>query len=186
MIHANDDLNNYRTPGTYVSAISTISQTLQNCPYTSCNFKLFVIQNTGTDSLTNKYLSQTIFTSTSRIFHRGLEGNNSWLSWKCLTDDYSSISLQINGYIVFTNGLILQWSGAAANLLEQTGAYDAPLPVAYTSNHYLTIPHDFSESDVITPSQTQVTWCKNNSTLTSARIYVSSVTWSYGFISIGI
>lgn len=34
---------------------------------------------------------------------------NSWSQWRKIYPDYSNISLQINGYVVFTNGLILQW-----------------------------------------------------------------------------
>ena len=111
----NSDLNNYTTPGTYVSIAGSYSASFLNCPYTAGNFKLFVIQNTGNNNDEYKWLTQTIFTTNSQIFHRALDGYNAttstknWKGWVDLTRDYINKYFSINGYIVFTNGLIIQW-----------------------------------------------------------------------------
>ena len=73
----NSDLNNYTTPGTYVSISSNYSTILLNCPYKTGNFKLFVIQNTGSKTTNNKWLTQTLVTTNSQIFHRALDGYDS-------------------------------------------------------------------------------------------------------------
>lgn len=40
---------------------------------------------------------------------------NNWSNWEQIYPDYSSISLQTNGYIIFNNDLILQWTSCGVS-----------------------------------------------------------------------
>ena len=82
MIPANADLNDYLTPGTYCCLSGNIAKTLINTPYTHGNFKLIVIQNTGSDtSNTEKWLSQLLISSMNFIAIRGYNGSDGFSTW---------------------------------------------------------------------------------------------------------
>ena len=135
------DLNDFTTPGTYVSIAGEYSRTLLNCPYPWGNFKLFVIQNTGSESTNEKWLTQNIFTTNSQIFHRALDGYNSitstkhWTPWVDITRDYTNISLSNNGYVSFSNGLILQYGNT--NVLNESSI--VTLPISFSVRNCATI-----------------------------------------------
>ena len=139
VIPKNSDLNNYTIPGTYISISSEYSASFLNCPYHNGNFKLFVIQNTGTNDDKYKWLTQTIFTTTSRIFHRALNGYNettsteNWEKWVELTRDYTNRYFSINGYIVFTNGLIIQWGEYFNNM---QASIEITLSINFNTTNY--------------------------------------------------
>ena len=95
-INENENLNDFILPGTYICQSYSIAQTLLNCPYKDGNFKLFVIQNTGSETITgNRWLNQIIFTSKNRIFIRSHE-ENIWYNWKIIGRDESAKILRIN------------------------------------------------------------------------------------------
>ena len=126
-INENTNLNDFILPGTYICQTYSIAQTLLNSPYKDGNFKLFVIQNTGNNTTGYRWLSQTIISARSQIFHRGFDNNTGFEDWKCLTDDYSSKYLNTIGYIVFNNGLIFQWGNT--NILPNKTSVDVVLPI---------------------------------------------------------
>lgn len=83
-IAANDDLDDYVTPGVYYSANMSISGSLANCPYTSANFKLLVMYPGAKAA---NYIIQVIVTTSqyNRIFTRSCH-NGSWSTWERLVD----------------------------------------------------------------------------------------------------
>jgi len=74
-IESGDDLNNYKTPGIYVSNDSTKSASLSNTPLTTTGFKLFVI-----DGYVNGRVTQFITGNNNRIYNRIYNGTD-WSNW---------------------------------------------------------------------------------------------------------
>ena len=66
---------------------------------------MFVERLTYGNAIKQIYIPDNGYT----IFYRYIYDSSSWSDWKQIFPDYSSLSLVINGYIVFANGLIIQW-----------------------------------------------------------------------------
>ena len=193
----NSDLNNYTTPGTYVSISGEYSTTLLNCPYKTGNFKLFVIQNTGNDKY--KWLTQTLVTTNSQIFHRALDGydsansTNIWKKWVDITRDYIDKESSTSGYIVFTNGLTIQWSEVKsfdaepinlAGINIQLGK-KYTLSLTYNSwEHYIpfvTRRGGGDNSPGLTPSN--ATWTNAYVIINFLNVNSNAIVFTIGFIS---
>lgn len=79
-----------------------------------------------------------------RIFYRHIPGMNTQSDWLQVFPDYKNISLSNNGYIIFTNGLILQWGDFVSTdkqitTLINAGTfhrYDLTFNIALTTNDY--------------------------------------------------
>ena len=67
-----------------------------------------------------------------KIFIRN-HNDQGFLDWEQIYPDYSSISLQTNGYIVFNNGLILQWT--RGSIATGESSVDVETPIAYPNRH---------------------------------------------------
>lgn len=88
-LQANDDLNDYRVPGTYTSSSNAVTNSLVNKPSAIVNngLKLFVISLNSenvTSSAGYKYGIQILIWQNGRMFIRGYEGT-SFSSWKEIT-----------------------------------------------------------------------------------------------------
>lgn len=83
VINRNDDLNNYTTPGSYLSQGASVSGTLSNTPYTVGIFTLIVSQITSTA------LFQLIITANTAekvMYIRSSTTNGaSWSNWRLLS-----------------------------------------------------------------------------------------------------
>lgn len=194
VLNQNDDLNNCLIPGTYICSSNLIAETLQNTPYTTGNFKLFVIQNTGISN-TGKWLSQTLFSTSGYLYHRGYD-KDTYTNWKCLTDDYSSKSLTINGYIVFINELILQWFEGKKSENDPyiaagaTYTREIPLPISFSNKggYIFSYGRHTEISSSVHPylqnagyaSNTTFTWHITNIGTTSSRVD----TWKIGVLGV--
>lgn len=73
-----DDLNNFTTPGIYISGSSGVASGLTNSPTTSSGFKLFVI-----DGYISGRVSQFVTTNNNNLFYRHFNGT-SWDDWDTL------------------------------------------------------------------------------------------------------
>ena len=83
-IQTGDDLNDYTTPGSYYSGSAGTSATLINTPYTSANFKLYVLRSAAAGE--SDYCLQFIVTTsngTNKIFFRN-KHSGTWDNWERL------------------------------------------------------------------------------------------------------
>ena len=53
---------------------------------------------------------------------------DNWRNWTRIYPDYSNISLRVNGYIVFNNGLILQWG-----IIINGQSFSVILPISFST-----------------------------------------------------
>ena len=82
VIPENADLNDYTTPGVYISTSSTVSKTLDHTPTTTSGFKLFV-----DGSYHSNYIRQFAFTAgTYLLTHRVRKANGTWTEWAHIYD----------------------------------------------------------------------------------------------------
>ena len=77
-LNSGDDLNNFKTPGIYISGDSSVSSTLVNAPVTGSGFKLFVI-----DGYINGRVSQFVTTNNNNLHYRQFNGTT-WHIWNTL------------------------------------------------------------------------------------------------------
>ena len=82
-IASGDNLDDYKTPGTYYSASSTITASLSSCPYTGSGFSLYVIRGYSTSRVV-----QLIVTNVNSVYRRYYNGS-AWSAWAL---DYNSVN----------------------------------------------------------------------------------------------
>lgn len=88
-ITSNQDLNDFKTVGTYYCTSSTVGTTLSNNPYTSGAFTLVVCASNGGDG---QYLMQYILTRSGNaaVYHRSIgTASSSWSSWNLISRNTS-------------------------------------------------------------------------------------------------
>lgn len=92
-IAENDDLNNYKTVGTFYTSGGTISKTIVNTPHTTSNFKLIVF-NYGATS----YIGQVVVAGTSsvKVFLRVFDGST-WGAWRTVFTNVEVIPIANGG-----------------------------------------------------------------------------------------
>ena len=78
-INEGDDLNDYRTPGKYLSGDSTRTGTLLHCPVTGNGFTMTVEVSSAT------YFKQIIIANDMSIYIRRLSSGGVWGSWYKVT-----------------------------------------------------------------------------------------------------
>lgn len=84
-VEANDDLNDYTTPGVY-NISSSVARTLSNCPYTAFVSRLDVYSSGGSSS---NYVFQVLrSTATENIYHRRRH-QGTWSAWRILVSSES-------------------------------------------------------------------------------------------------
>lgn len=87
-IQSGDDLDNYKTAGTYYSSGASVSASLQNCPWTTSGFKMVVMITHG------GFVLQTLYTYGNEIFMRGYNASNGrWFNWTQLARAENVLSL---------------------------------------------------------------------------------------------
>lgn len=116
-IESGTDLNNIKTPGTYVAATSVLSS-LSHCPAT-ISFRMFVMQTTNT----NDDRVQIIFENDGSIYHRAFR-SNSWKSW----EDYKSyadavVAENFSNAALLKTGTTLS-ANADLNSITTSGSYN--------------------------------------------------------------
>jgi hypothetical protein len=77
-LKSGDDLNNFITPGIYISSNSTTTSGITNAPTSGSGFKLFII-----DGYINGRVSQFATTNNNNLYHRHYNGS-SWGDWDIL------------------------------------------------------------------------------------------------------
>ena len=109
IIQSNDDLNDYKTAGTYYSGGSTTSSTLSNTPVTSSGFKLIVCATTSA-----AYCVQIIIQYQEQIYIRGYN-NGTWRAWKRIANREDVLALSggtMTGDLILTGSrYIWKYSG---------------------------------------------------------------------------
>lgn len=78
-IPENSDLNDYTTPGQYLTASASISQTIKNTPYKSSGFKLSV-EKLSVES----HIMQTIKGVNATGIYIRVSDGSSWKGWGTL------------------------------------------------------------------------------------------------------
>lgn len=76
------------------------------------------------------------------IFYRYIYDSSTWSDWQRIYPDYTSISLQNIGYIIFTNGLILQWTQGTYNKTTANSKYSyyqVQLPISFPNERFTQI-----------------------------------------------
>ena len=109
-----EDLNNYKTPGTYVFKSGF---TPTNIP--SGSYGLLIVKGDKNSIIKQIWLRAD---STNQIFTRNFS-NNKWSAW---TSIYCALKLSNPGYIKFDNGLLVQWGHCIQNK-------QVTYPIAYTT-----------------------------------------------------
>lgn len=84
------DLNDYKTPGNYSSASSSVSQYIDNAPTTSAGFNLIVMRIANGDSR----LRQIVFVNSSTYIFTRYYASSTWSSWVNIAKDttYTAIT----------------------------------------------------------------------------------------------
>ena len=93
--------------------------------------------------------------------------NNGWTSWEKLYPDYSSKSFTSQGYIAFTNGLILQFGYSSSTGSGETHAFPIKFPATYifmscTWNAYASV--NYWACHITVDLSTYKLYCFDNST----------------------
>lgn len=102
LINSNEDLDDYRTAGTYECNSATIAKTLKNTPYIAGNFRLIVFNNSGTGWGTQLLISNGL---DNAIYMRALHTNGTiFTEWSDLQGVIEKL-YTANGYEVTNGGL---------------------------------------------------------------------------------
>lgn len=134
-IPKNADLNDYTTPGVYISESSTVSNTIANTPVTGAGFKLLVEGNYNSN-----YIRQFVFTTSTYLIHRVRRSNGTWNNWAKIYDTVykptkSDVGLdKVNNIystgIVAVKGTQTEATGAWTGNIDVDALYDG-LTIAY-------------------------------------------------------
>lgn len=88
-----------------------------------------LIQFSNDADLTNQLWINNL---TPSVYIRAMNASGqsigTWKQWKRIYPDYSNISLRVNGYIVFNNGLILQWG-----IIINGQSFSVILPISFST-----------------------------------------------------
>ena len=76
------------------------------------------------DYFDNTRILQTFISDEGHKFYLRTKYNDTWKNWVCIYPDYSNRLFNTNGYIIFNNGLTLQWgmysiNNASFNILNK-------------------------------------------------------------------
>ena len=82
------DLNDYKTPGNYSSASSSVSQYIDNAPTTSAGFNLIVMRIANGDSR----LRQIVFVNAGTAIYTRYYSSSSWSSWVNIATTYNALT----------------------------------------------------------------------------------------------
>lgn len=130
------DWNILDTGSYLVSNSNGLDSASSNYPIINGN-SAYVISLNGYSSnnilLTEAKTQFCISRADHNIYMRHIWEVNSWSHWRKIYPDYSNISLQTNGYIVFTNGLVLQWGWLSSTNWNGPRAYAHGVYEYYTS-----------------------------------------------------
>ena len=100
-ISANDDLNNYITPGIYVCNTNATARTLSNCP-TELAFNLIVLEH-ATDSVRQFLSIYNTNENGNQIWTRNFyDYTNSWSNWTQIYGEHNTTKLQMD--VEFSDG----------------------------------------------------------------------------------
>jgi len=58
---------------------------------------------------------------------------DTWSEWKQLSPDYNNLLMNSSGYIVFTNGLIIQWMQKNINGIDINNGYNMLFPIIFNN-----------------------------------------------------
>lgn len=168
------DLNNLTVPGFYYCASSTIAGSLANCPVTSANFTL-IVMNKGTESIRNQLLISGAITI-SRIFTR-TRTSSAWSAWKSfasMENDFQPLQEQV-GALRYLDFSIAKSSTATFTIPSGTqvkmivigvvNSLFAEVNIACASSGNLFKKEIFKESDIVIDYNTKnkITVTNNNS-----------------------
>ena len=128
--HETLDLNNLITYNAYF--INTDINTCTNMPTIEYGY-LYV---TNCIYYANTRILQTYIGDNSNKIWMRENFNSEWKDWKLIYPDYSNKYFSSNGYIVFTNGLIIQW-GAYNN--DRQASIEITLPINFNTANYIYI-----------------------------------------------
>lgn len=102
LINSNEDLDDYKTAGTYECNNATIAKTLKNTPYMAGNFRLIVFNNSGTGWGTQLLISNGL---DNAIYMRALHTDGTiFTEWSDLQGVIEKL-YTANGYEVTNGGL---------------------------------------------------------------------------------
>jgi hypothetical protein len=101
-----NDYNNYKVPGVYEIYYDHTEESTPPQNHTPINYGQLLVFNAN--NINNNVSQIAIDKYTQDIYFRTF--NDAWTNWQRIHPDYTSISLNMNGFITFNNGLILQWT----------------------------------------------------------------------------
>ena len=133
-----NDLNTCYTYGTYKYTSAT-----KNLPYPAetNNFSghgnILVLSSEYQETSTqNMWAVQLLYDNWGHIYKR-IFNWHSWTNFIKIYPDYSSISLRINGYVIFTNGLIIQYGDKTTTFHD--GFQDIHLSISFLNSFIYTV-----------------------------------------------
>ena len=101
--YVEEDFNNFIIPGIYI--FDTVQMPEPNSPFTGVG--TLIVMRSMYD-IHSECITQLAFGHQNILYFR-IKHLDTWRDWQQIYPDYSSLSLALNGYIIFTNGLIIQW-----------------------------------------------------------------------------
>lgn len=117
-ITSGSDLNNYTTPGVYVSFNADVSGTLANCPFSAHGFRMYVIENISGYGYIRQLIINKNTTVANEIWTRNGR-NGTWTPWEqIIKDTYVSGLSWADGT---TSGPVLTLSRAGTTTTSITG-----------------------------------------------------------------
>ncbi len=147
-----NDYNNYKVPGVYEIYYDHTEESTPPQNHTPIDYGQLLVFNAN--NINNNVSQIAIDKYTQYIYFRTF--NDVWTNWQQIHPDYTSISLNTNGFIIFNNGLILQWTSisyTASDFSWISGWYRAyaPYPINFTNEPLLFVGCNIGQFDASKP-----------------------------------
>lgn len=119
-------------PGNYYVTNTSFSTNSSNYPLNAYQWGILIITNLSDGNAIFKL--QRYYPHFSSSFYYRIYYSSEWKTWSTYTsNDYKSISLNSNGYIIFRNGLILQFKREIINTTTD-GTDEIIYPISFPNN----------------------------------------------------
>lgn len=123
---ANDDLNNYKTIGSY-TATSAVTATLSNCPFSSGASQLYVLATGGDTNPLLQIITQSTTLNTNLYVRKHV--SNGWTAWKqfAFTDKFVPLdgSVEMTGPLKYNDGTTIHDYYGTHNITHGTASLTA-------------------------------------------------------------